>query len=237
MRSRSFHRSRACPAFLLRPGFPAMVSASAPGPASWSPTWSPAIRPWSIRRRFACRVLQTVRTRGRTRSRAESVYRGEFLDAQTSVYALDQLFRVIDDADRVLVGGRAPSHVGLAFGGRREIVDQELDLVIVGILVVQRRRHAVIDTAMRANAQLLQPLISVDQLVEAAKGEGDMIETRRVRLSLRQRPGIEEGDAVMLVVITDERDALGFVKYLGAEHPAVPIDHLAPAIGLQHDVR
>jgi hypothetical protein len=42
---------------------------------------------------------------------------------------------------------------------------------------------------------------------------------------------------MMLVVITDERDALGFVKYLGAEHRAVPIDHLAPAIGLQNDVR
>jgi len=40
----------------------------------------------------------------------------------------------------------------------------------------------------------------------------------------------------MLVIITDEGDALGFVKYLGAQHRAVPIDHLATAIGLQHDV-
>ena len=82
-----------------------------------------------------------------------------------------------------------------------------------------------------------EPLIIVDQVVEPAKREGDVIQARRVRLPLRQRPGIEEGDPVMLVVITDERDALGFVKYLGAEHRAVPIDHLAPAIGLQHDMR
>jgi hypothetical protein len=94
-----------------------------------------------------------------------------------------------------------------------------------------------IDAAMRADPQLFEPLVIVDQIVETAKGERDMIEARRVRLPLRQRPGIEEGDPVMLVVITDERDALGLVKYLGAEDRAVPIDHLAPAIGLQHDVR
>ena len=42
---------------------------------------------------------------------------------------------------------------------------------------------------------------------------------------------------MVLVVIADERDALGFVKDFGSEHGAVPIDHLAPPIGLQNDMR
>src|SRR5580704_8446120 len=150
MRYRSSRPSRACPASLSRRGFPA--------PASWWPIWSPVTRPWSTRSRSACRVLPTARTHDPTRSRAESVYRGEFLDAQTRVDALDQLFRVIDDADRVLVSGGTAPHVGLPVGRRREIVDQQLDLISVGILVVHRCRHAMIDAAMRANADLLEPL-------------------------------------------------------------------------------
>ena len=81
-----------------------------------------------------------------------------------------------------------------------------------------------------------QPLIIVDQIVEAAKGERDVVQAGRVRLPLGERPGIEKGHPVMLVVIADERDALGLEQHFGSEHGAVPIDHLAPAIGLQHDV-
>src|SRR5271165_273699 len=113
MRFRSFHRSRVCPGSLLQPDTPGTASASARVPVSWSPTWSPATRPWSIRRRSACRGLRTARTRGRTPSRAESVDRGELLDAQAVADAHDQLFRIVNDADRVLVGGRAAPHVGL----------------------------------------------------------------------------------------------------------------------------
>src|SRR5271169_2799205 len=129
MRYRSSHPSRACPASSSPPGSPATASASGPAPASWRPIWLPATRLWSTRRRFACPGSATARTRGRTRSRADLVARslvnrGEFLDAQPIADARDQLFRVIDYPDRVLVGGRAPPHVGLPVGRGREIVDQ-----------------------------------------------------------------------------------------------------------------
>src|SRR5262249_24664084 len=97
--------------------------------------------------------------------------------------------------------------------------------------------YTVIDAAMRTDADLLESQVVLRQLVEAGKGERDVIEARRIRLALGQRPGIEEGDPVMLVVIADERYALGLVKDFGSEQGAVPIDHLPPAIGLQHDMR
>src|SRR6516165_7748706 len=62
------------------------------------------------------------------------VDRGEFLDPHAVADAGGQLFRIVDDADRVLVGGRPATHVRFAIDRRREIVDQELDLVVVGIL-------------------------------------------------------------------------------------------------------
>ena len=52
-----------------------------------------------------------------------------------------------------------------------------------------------------------------------------------------ERAGIDEGDPVMLVVIADKGDELVFVEQLGAEHRAIPLDHLGPAIGLQHQMR
>jgi hypothetical protein len=100
-----------------------------------------------------------------------------------------------------------------------------------------------VDAAMRADADRLQALVIVDQIVEAAEGEGDVMQPGfpaglgPVGFALGQRPGVEKGDAVVLVVIADERDALGLVENFGAEHRAIPIDHLAPAVGLQHDMR
>src|SRR5215469_10641336 len=237
MRYRSFRQSSGCPAFLSRPASPGTASASAPAPASWWPTWSLATRPWSIRRRSGYPGLPTDRTHGRTRSRARSVDGAELLDAQAVANTLRQLVGVIADANRVLVAGRALPHVGLALGCRREIIDQQFDLVVIGIVVVHRCCHAVIDATVRANAELLEPLVIADQIGKPAKCKRDVIEACRIRLPLLERPRIEKGHPVVFVIITDERDALGLVKYLGAEHCAVPIDHLAPAIGLQNDVR
>src|SRR5271163_4005081 len=63
-----------------------------------------------------------------------SIDRGELLDAQAGADAADQLFGVVDDADRVFVVGRAALHISPAFGCGRKIVDQELDLVAIGIV-------------------------------------------------------------------------------------------------------
>jgi hypothetical protein len=77
------------------------------------------------------------------------------------------------------------------------------------------------------------------------EGEGDVMQAHLAAgargLALRrrlvgERAGIDEGDAMMLVVIADEGDELVLVEQLGAEHRAVPFDHLVAPVGLQHEV-
>ena len=82
---------------------------------------------------------------------------------------------MVDDADRVLVGDRAPAHISPTFRRGGEIVDQQLDLVIVGVAVIHRGRDTVVDAAMRADADLLEPEVVVGQIVQTGKGKRDMI--------------------------------------------------------------
>ena len=99
---------------------------------------------------------------------------------------------------------------------------------------------------MRLDPLLLQLQVMLGQLVEAAKGESDVVQAhfaagpRRLalgRLLLGQRPGIDKGDPVVLVIIADEGDVLVLEQHLGSESGAIPIDHLLPPIGLQHEMR
>src|SRR5271165_2684097 len=103
--------------------------------------------------------------------------RCEFLDPQTGTDAIDQLLGVVDDPDRVFVIGRALLHIGFTFGLGGKIVDQKLDLIVIRVMIIHRRRDPVVDTAKRADAALFQPLIIVDQVVEAAKSERDMMQS------------------------------------------------------------
>src|SRR5437762_6178632 len=64
------------------------------------------------------------------------VDRLQFLDAEAGLDLLDELLGIEIDADRVFVGGGAAAHVVLALDRGREIVDQELDLVVVGVVEV-----------------------------------------------------------------------------------------------------
>src|SRR5216683_8114672 len=99
----------------------------------------------------------------------------EFLDAQPVLDALDHLVRVEIDADRVFVAGRAPAHVVLALDRGLEIVDQQLDLVAIGVVIVHRGRDPVIDAAMRLDPLTLQVPVLVGQIAERAHREGDVM--------------------------------------------------------------
>src|SRR5205085_8509704 len=68
--------------------------------------------------------------RGPQRRRGLRVDVDELLDAQAVAYLLDQLLGIEIDADRVFVVLAAVAHIILAFDRRREIVDQEFDLVV-----------------------------------------------------------------------------------------------------------
>src|ERR1700722_1950854 len=170
---------------------------------------------------------------------------GEFLDVEALADAGYHLLGVEIDADRVLVARRAVRHPVTAGPRGVEIVEQQFDLVVVWVVVVHRRRHAVVDAAMRADALVSQLLVMVGQHF-GIEGEGDVVEAdlaagaRRLAFGRRlfgKRAGVDKGDAVVLVVIADEGDELVLVEQFGAEHRAVPSYHLLAPIGLQHEMR
>ena len=103
-----------------------------------------------------------------------------------------------------------------------------------------------IDAAVRRDPALFQIDVLVGQLVERAHREGDVVQAalaagaRRLALGrglVGERPGIDKRDAVVLVVIADERDLLVLVQQLRPEHLAVPLDHRLAPVGLQHEMR
>jgi hypothetical protein len=57
------------------------------------------------------------------------------------------------------------------------------------------------------------------------------------RLTPCELARIEESDAMVLVVIADERDEVVLVDDLGAQNLAIPFAQLARFVGLQNDVR
>src|SRR6185295_15126032 len=82
-------------------------------------------------------MVELSRLGGRPPASCGSVDRYQLLDAQPAANLRGQLFGVTN----------------------------ETDLVVVGIVIVHRGRHAMVDAAMRADPALLEPLIVVDQIV------------------------------------------------------------------------
>jgi hypothetical protein len=106
----------------------------------------------------------------------------------------------------------------------------------------------VVDAPVGANAGLLEPRIVVEQLVEALEGKGHVVQAgflpgaeiaavALARLARRQHAGIEESDAMVLVVIADERDEVILVDDFGIQNRAVPFAQFARFVGLENDVR
>ena len=138
-------------------------------------------------------------------------------------------------------------HPGLPFLGGGEVVDLELHAVAVGIAVVHGRRGAVVDAEEGTDALLPGPDVVVEQFLQRAERERDVVEPGGLgRLHAQLAPGggvargqraeVDEGDAVVLVVIGHEGEMGVLVDDVTAEHRAVPVTHLRQAVGLEHDV-
>src|SRR2546428_6027205 len=157
---------------------------------------------------------------------------------------LHQVVGVVLDADRVGVeGGRV--HPGLAFLGRREVIDLELDAIAVGVTVVHRRGGAVVDAEERADAGLAQPHVVVDELAHRAERERHVMQAGLlggldgqlgVGRARAQRTEVHERHAVMLLVVGHERQMRVLVDDVAVEDRAVPVAHGGHPVGLVHDV-
>src|SRR5207248_6755398 len=124
----------------------------------------------------------------------------QFGDRDAGLIIAAQLLRIVGYADRV-VGERLAVEIGLAFLGGGEIVDLQLDPIVVGVAVVHRGRHAVIDRPMRQDAVLLEPAVGRQQFAEVTVGIGDMIGAGALGIARRQSRDVDQREAVVLVVI------------------------------------
>ena len=105
-----------------------------------------------------------------------------------------------------------------------------------------------IDAPIRADATHLEPGIGVEQLLKALERKrhvvqagfptgAEIVAPAFARLARFERARIEESDAMVLVVIADERDEVVLVDDLGAQNLAIPFAQLARFVGLENDVR
>ena len=80
----------------------------------------------------------------------------------------------------------------------------------------------------------LSKRIGVEQLVKALEGKGHVVQAGSLagseiaalafaRLARCEAAGIEEGDAMVLVVIADERDEVVLMNDFGAQNLAIPL--------------
>lgn len=133
--------------------------------------------------------------------------------------------RVERDADRVF-GEFAVFEI---FGEPvfRHVVDLKLDLVPVRIEIVHRGRRPVVDAELRGDSVLvLKPVVGVHQVVEVFVGEGDMMQAAAHVLVRLDAGHGKDRDAVMLVVVGDERDHRRFHHEFALEHDGVPLGEL-----------
>jgi hypothetical protein len=91
---------------------------------------------------------------------------------------------------------------------------------------------------------LLQPFIIAEELLKRGKIECDMIEARlacaTMPVGCRARgegPGVNESDAMVLVVVADEADMGGLLYDFSAQNFAIPVAHLGQAVCVENDVR
>ena len=88
------------------------------------------------------------------------------------------LMRIELDADGVRAEGLAFREIDGLY--RRHGVDLQLHLVAHRVQVVHGEGRSVIDAPVRVDAEILQPLESVAQIVKALVGEGNMVQTCRI---------------------------------------------------------
>jgi len=120
-------------------------------------------------------------------------------------------------------------------------IDLQLHLIAVGIGVVHRHRHAVMDAPIGQDALVLELDVVLDQVVDAAVGVGDVVDADRAPRTVmagvrRHYSQVDQRHAVMLVVVGEKRQYRILVLDLAVEHRLIPSDHLVELTGAIDDM-
>ena len=94
-----------------------------------------------------------------------------------------------------------------------------------------------IDRHRRRDSGNLEPLVGRDQIAQARVGIGEMVESRRMRLALRDSRKRRDRNPMMFVVVSHKREELVFVRDRRVQHRAIPFGHFLEARGAQNRVR
>ena len=120
-------------------------------------------------------------------------------------------------------------HEGISVFGFVEVVHLQLNLVPVGIAVVQARGGAVINCPkwFKWLAHRREVFVLLRKGCQRWVGEGDVVETRVTGILWLRRcvRGLDNGDSVMFVVIADKRQYWCRMNDVGIEEVDVEFDH------------
>src|SRR5215813_13209724 len=136
---------------------------------------------------------QHVERRGPVRKRRS---RDELLEGRAGPIPRQHVFRIEQDADRVLREVRA-AHPVVQLLDVREVVDLELDPVSVGVLVVHRRRWPVVDAPVGEDALAFEAQVRLEQVAEIRMREGDVIGSRGTGGAVLEPREVRDRDPVM----------------------------------------
>lgn len=121
--------------------------------------------------------------------------------------ALERLFRVVIDADGIFGELFTPHKSNSTF--KIEAIHLELDAIAVGIEVIERKSHPVMDGPIGSDALLTQADVNPQQVADARVGVREMVDaafgySRAVDRPRAKDCEIDEAEPVILVVISQE---------------------------------
>lgn len=141
-------------------------------------------------------------------------------------------------ADGVDLEDVAPDErVGLV--GGVEVLDLDLDLVPLRVAVVHAAGHAVVDGPVRLEPYALHVGVRARHGRQVRKRPRHVLQPREVALLGLGVRRLQDADAVVLVVVAQEREVFLFEDDFRVEELLVEKDHLVVVLlrGAKHDVR
>lgn len=122
--------------------------------------------------------------------------------------------------------------------GRRivEVIDLRLNHVAVRVAVVDGSRGPVVDGPQRQDVLLLSLSVRQQEGGQRIESKGDMLQPTGRLLLWLSAWGADQCDAMVLLVIGNERDEVVLVDDLASEECRVVGNHLLQIVGSEHNV-